>query len=143
MADPKKALDYAEQVLGVHSVYEEAKAARVELQSALDSLTGARMRKREYESALADREFELVTEERGKHPDMSVSGMEAHMRRIKNEDDACRELREQLMMVSAQIDAYETSKALAEADIKITASRLQELGGYLEFLAVIKRQESP
>jgi hypothetical protein len=142
MAESLKALHYAEQELGVHTVYAEAIQARDELEKALDGLIGARLKKRAYESQLADREMELIAEARGKHPDMPVTRMDAHMKEVKHTDSKCRDLRDEISGCSSAIDAYETTKSIAEANIKIAAARLQELGGYFEYLAAIKQQQA-
>lgn len=142
MADSIKALEYAEQNLGVHEVYGEAKAARDTLQNVIDNLIGARFKKREWESVLADREMELVIEERGKHPEFSATAMDAHMKRIKHTDEKCKNLRIEIAGHTNAIDALEHSKTMAEYDIKIAVARLQELGGYLEYLAAVKQHQA-
>lgn len=142
MADSIKALHYAETNLGVHKVYEEAQTARNKLKLVLDEIVKARSKKRDLESQLVDREMVLVSEERGKHPDFSATAMEAHMRRVKNDDDDCRELREMIASTASSIDRGEAAKVMAEVDIKIAASRLEELGGYLQYLAAVKNAQA-
>jgi uncharacterized protein YhaN len=142
MADSVKALNYAEDFLGVHKVYQEAISARQKLDKTLDALVGARYRKRELESSLVDREMELISEQRGIHPEFSATAMDAHMKRIKNADDDYREIREQISATTSTIDSLESNKTVDEVDIKIAVARLQELGGYFEYLAVIKQQQA-
>jgi len=139
VAEGSQGIRYAEDQLGVHSVYRDATFARSNLEAAIDEIYKARLRRREAEVKLADREMELASEEWGKNPDMSAAKMDQHMKVAKQTDPTCRELREEIFAATTRIEAQETSKALYEADIKIAVSRLQELGGYLNYLAAIKQ----
>lgn len=140
MADPLESLKYAEEKLGVNEVYESTTALRAELEEVGNDLVALRDRKRDLDSKLTDREVLLGIEERGVHPDFSATAMEAHMKRVKNNDDEHREIREQIQFVLRGIDTAEFKRSLIEVDIKIAVSRLQELGGYFQFLAAIKNQ---
>lgn len=136
----KKALDYAEDKLGVHSVYETAQKARNDLDTILTSLSEARDTKREVELRLSDAEMEVANDEWAKHSDMAVTRMEKHLKVALTNNDAVRELREQHVKAVNDIDGLEYDKLMAETDIRIAVARLQELGGYLQYLAVIKLQ---
>lgn len=139
MAEGSQGIHYAEEQLGVHSVYQDAKLARANLQAVVDEIFKARLRKREAEAQIADREMELASEEWGKHPDLSAAKMDQHMKVAKQTDLRCRELRRVIFDATSRIEGQETSRVLFEADLKIAVSRLQELGGYLNFLAAIKQ----
>lgn len=136
------ALTYAEQVLGVHTVHEQAVAARNSLDEALTRLSDARDRRRSLEHERDDLEQELISEEWSKHPDMAQTRFDKHIKGVYYRSDAWRELRSKLAEVQSEIDGLECDQRLYEQDIRIAASRLQELGGYLEYLAAVKRAES-
>lgn len=138
-SDAFKALEYAENELGVHSVYEGALISSEELSNVHAELIGTRSAKRDLEANLVDRELELASEQWGKHPELSATRMDQIMRRVKNEDQSCREIRERILGMTRRIESGEYRKSLIEADIRIAASRLQELGGYLQYLAAIKQ----
>lgn len=142
MAESLKAVTYAEVDLGVHKVFESAQIFREHLEDALRQISELRDRKRNLDSALVDREMMLLIEERGKHPDVSEAAIERLMKLAKNNDDEHREIREQINAVLRKIDDAETMRLMAETDIKIAVSRLQELGGYLEYLAAVKQHQA-
>lgn len=142
MSDGLKALKYAEEQIGVHKVYEDAKQARVALDGCLTDLGKARDQKRDLEFRLHDREMEVAADEYGKHPDMAQTRMDKHLKRALAQDDDWRELREQLSKVTGDIEGLEFDRSVFEADIRIAVSRLQELGGYFQYLAAIKQAET-
>lgn len=142
MSDGLKALRYAEEQIGVHKVYEDAKTARTALDGCLTDLGKARDQKRDLEFRLHDREMEVAADEYGKHPDMAQVRMDKHLKRALSQDDDWRELREQLSKVSGDIEGLEFDRSVFEADIRIAVSRLQELGGYFQYLAAIKQAET-
>jgi chromosome segregation ATPase len=134
----RKALEYAENVLGVHDVWRDALQARNELDEALTPLSEARDKRRELEFLLQDAEMEVASEEWGKHSDMAVTRMEKHLKIAIQNNDRCRELREQIAKVQGDIDGFESDVEVAKASVRIASARLTELGGYLQYLAAIK-----
>lgn len=142
MPDALKALKYAEDTLLVHEVYADAKIARERLDDTLTELGKERDKKRDLEFRLHDAEMEVASQEYGKHPDMAQTRMDKHLKVAITQDDTCRELREQLSRTTGDIEGLEYDKTIAEVDIKIAVSRMGELGGYLNYLAEIKRAAS-
>jgi hypothetical protein len=136
-----KALAYAES-LGVHSVHTELLAKRGELDQCLTEIATLRDKKRDDENLLLDREMELLAEERGKHPDHSQAAMDRHLKVVHWSDERCRELRGALAQVSSDLDGLQFDRDMLETDIKIGVARLQELGGYFQYLASIKQAET-
>jgi|SRR5690242_73479 len=131
-------IDYAEDKLGVHAVYESAIQAREKLVDILASIVDARANKREFEALISDHEYNLIAQETGANPSMSQAALDRHMKVVIAQDDAHSELRGQLREVAKGIDLLETKKAVLEADIRIDSARLVELGGYLQYLAAVK-----
>lgn len=134
----KKALDYVTS-LGLNSVYEQAVAAHENLKKNQDQLLGAKTAKRSLESHKTDVEMELMEEERSRHPDMSQAQMDKHLKVAFSNNAEWRETRDQIEARQSAIDAYETQQHLLDSEIKITVARLHELGGYFQFMAVIKQ----
>lgn len=132
------AIKYAEGTLGVHSTYEAAQAARNKLDEILTELGDARDTLRDHEFRLTDREMEVASDERGRHPEMSATAMEKHLKIALQNDDAVRELREQVARIRSDIEGLDYDREVAEHDIKIQVARMNELGGYLHYLAVVK-----
>lgn len=135
-----RAVEYAEQELKVHEVYNGAMKRRNDLEAILSQLAELRDKLRFEEVQLADAETQVAIEERGKHPDMSISGMERHLKIKLRESDEVRERKETLAKLRSEIDRYEFDKQIAETDIKIATARMIELGGYIQYLAVIKER---
>jgi chromosome segregation ATPase len=133
-----KALEYAEDTLGVHKIYEDAQTARKDLDECLTKLSEARDKKRDLEFRIADHEQEVAADEWGKHPDMAQTRMDKHLKNALWRNDDWRELREQLSKVTGDVEGLEYDRAVAEADLRIAVSRMQELGGYLQYLAAVK-----
>lgn len=133
-----KALNYAEETLGVHRVHEQAHIARAELDRVLNDLSEARDKRRSTEAQIEDRELELVADERGKHADMSEAAMGRHLKIVFHRDGDLQNLRSSLRSIVGDIEGLEYDKVMHETDIKIAVARMQELGGYLQYLAVVK-----
>lgn len=142
MSDGRKALVYAEETLGVHEVYKRAETARATLDTVLTELSATRDRLRDMEFRLSDRENEVAADERGKHPDMSVSGMEKHLKVALNNDDATRELREQIAKLKSDVEGLDYDRHMSDTDIRIAVARMEQLGGYFHYLAVVKEISS-
>lgn len=145
MTEPKrvsaarKALTYAETELGVNSVYLEVLSVRNKLDSTLTELSTARDKKRDLDERLQDREMEIRAEERARHTEMSAAAMDKHVKVALHNDDSVREYREQIQSTVSDIEGLEFDKSMHDTDIKIAVARLQELGGYLNYLAAIKQ----
>lgn len=133
-----KALTYAEDTLGVHTVYEGALTRRNDLDGVLTALAEVRDNRRDIELKITDREMEVTITERSKHPDMAVTRWDKHIKESFRDDDELRALREQQFKVQGDIEGLEFDKQICETDIKIAMSRMNELGGYLHYLAEVK-----
>lgn len=142
MSSGLKALKYAEDNLGVHRVHEEAVAYRNGLDEVLTELSDSRDHKRDLELQLHDREMQVAAAEYGKHPDMAQTRMDKHLKQALSQDAGWRELRNAISKVTGKIEGLDYDRAILEADIKIAVARLQELGGYLTYLAAIKQAEN-
>lgn len=134
-----KALRYAEDTLGVHTTHAAAIESRDKLDSLHNDLLQCKNKRRFLESYLQDREMELLEEQRGANPDMSQAAFERHMKVVLSNDGDVRETRDELATLAGEIDDLQYKIEIIHLDIKIAVARLQELGGYFEFLAVIKQ----
>jgi hypothetical protein len=137
-----RGLLYAEQELGVHSVYAAVLVKRNELDECLTRLSDKRDERRLVESLIDERHTEITSDEFGKHPEMTVSGMDRHLKLAFGLDKDLKDLRTRLREVTNEIEGTEYDRSIIDADIKIGLARLQELGGYLQYLAAIKAAKS-
>lgn len=133
-----KAIAYAEIDLGVHRPLTITDQARATIIALNDQLKLQRSIRRIWEEQIADREMELTADEQGKHHDMSVAAMERHLKPILHTDNFLREARAKLRDALLEIDSIEDAKRVAEMDTKVAAARMQELGGYFQYLAAVK-----
>jgi hypothetical protein len=137
-----KALDYAENKLGVHLVYEDAIKQRDFLDKLITEISEARDKKRGLEASITDREFEIIGDERSKHADLSVAAMDKHLKQAFHADPSLQRLRTEHLAVVNDLDGLELDRSVLETDIRIAVARMTELGGYLQYLAVIKTQST-
>jgi len=135
-----KALLYAEDKLGVHTVYGEVLIVRQRLDDILTELGEARDKKRITERSIEDRQFEIMSHELATHSSMSAAAMDKHLKLAYHGDPTLQQLRAQHVAAVNDLDGLELDRAMAETDIKIAVARLHELGGYFEYLAAIKNQ---
>lgn len=133
----KKALDYAES-LGLNSVYEAALEARRLIESRSAMLVDVRDKKRRNEEERINTEMEISERERAANPDLSMAAFERHLKVVFATDTTLRTIRDNLISLSGIIDQMEHEIDLLNTDIKIAVARLHELGGYFQFMAVIK-----
>lgn len=138
-----KALDYAEKNLGVHEVYEDVQRNLNDLDTLYSDLDKAQDRKRQLNEDIADREAELIGEKRGTHADMSDTGFRTRMKEWERSDTKLAELRGQLNSALGEIQGLEYDADLLKLKIKTGSARLEELGGYLHYLAAVKAAARP
>lgn len=136
-----KGLAYAENQLGVHACYESANKAHNSLDEVITALDKAQDKRRTLTEAIADREADLLGDEWGKHPDMAASRMDHHMRLIKRKDSMLVQIRMQLNEAQSEVTGLEYDADVLKQRIKIESARMEELGGYLSYLAAIKQAE--
>lgn len=133
-----KALKYAEEVLGVHKDYEIACGQLESLDETLSDLDKAQDRRRQLEEDYADREVELVNEMRGVHPQMSDTRFKSEFKGWERVDTKLRELRIELNKVRSELQGIEIDAEMTRARIRVSCSRMEQLGGYLHYLAAVK-----
>jgi len=136
-------LAYAENTLGVHRVYEEAQASLAKLDETLTELDTAIDTRRALDDQIADREMELLIEERGKHATMSEAAFGRHLKEVHYKDETLRDLRQKHRSAAGVVSGLELDLKFIESRIRVEAGRLNELGGYLQFLAALKNAEPP
>ena len=135
-----KALDYAEGTLKVHEVYEGVLQKLEDLDEVLADLDKAQDSRRQLDEDYADREVDLVNEMRGVHPSMSDTRFKSEFKGWERTDEVLRDLRVKLNKVRGDIQGLEIDRDLLKLRINAGCSRMEELGGYLHYLAAVKNQ---
>lgn len=137
-----KALKYAEEVLRVHHIYTETVETVEALDKLYDDLDKAQDRRRELDEMYADREVELINEMRGVHPNMSDTRFKSEFKGWERTDKKLREIRVELNSIRSTIQGHEYNADILKLRIKAGSSRMEELGGYLHYLAVVKQTQA-
>lgn len=133
-----KALKYAEDQLGVHTVFEETVELTAELDTLLGELDKAQDAKRLLIEEYADREVELISEMRGVHPNMSDTRFKSEFKGWERTDKVLHELRAKQADAQATIQGLDYDLEVVRTRIKVGTARMVELGGYLQYLAAVK-----
>jgi chromosome segregation ATPase len=134
----KRAIDYAEHVLGVHSVANNAEAARNKLDETLTALSEERDKLNSVKDQITEIELEIIGDERGKHPDMAQTQMNQHVKIAFAHSGKLQSLKKQQREIESAIDGLQMDERMAEVDIKMCTARMIELGGYFQYLAIAK-----
>lgn len=137
-----RAIKYAENRLGVHEVYDTVEDAIKQLDSLLADLDKAQDSRRKLDDEYADREVEMIGEKRGMHPSMSDTRFKSEMRIWEREDPKLSELRSKLSEVRGEIQGLEYDAEILRHRIKAGSSRMEELGGYLNYLAAVRSEQT-
>jgi len=137
-----RALQYAENNLGVHEVWQEAKTLLGQMEQAVSQVDKARSEKRRLEDRILDEEARLLIEERSKHPDQSEAAFKSQYSARKRIDPQLLQLRADLNDVSDKLDTFQSQVEVLKYDLRIKTARLDELGGYLQYLAAIKAEQT-
>lgn len=132
------AIDYAEVTLGVHSVYANTLAARKQFDELQKEAAKLRVERRRAEEAVEDYEMDLSTTERGTRPSMSATAFKEHMKGKLHANDLFRELKKKVADLDQRLDLLGDDMRVLDKDIRIGCSRMEQLGGYLQYLAAVK-----
>lgn len=136
-----KAVQYAEDKLGVHDVWLEARNDLDQYRIATEALAKALSARRSVEDQVQDAEGMLVASKRGKHPDMSEAAFSRQLSTWKRQDPVLADLRDKLAHAHALVQECQFEVDILKASVRLKSARLEELGGYLNYLAAVKQAE--
>lgn len=132
------ALQYAEEHLGVHKVFDEANDLDAQLNDYLTALDKAQDDRRELDEKIADHEMSLLIEERGKHPDHSEAAFGRHLKEVYHKDQELKQLRSTRNAKAGECTGLELDIEYTKSRVRTMQSRMVELGGYFQYLAAVK-----
>lgn len=135
------ALDYAESFLGVHRVQEEADTLLIELDALMTELDATIDKRRELDERLSNAEMDLLIEERGKHPDHSEAAFSRHLKEVTHKNESLRRLRQDRNAKSGIVTGLELDIDHVKWRLKVKIARMEELGGYFQYLAAVKNAD--
>jgi hypothetical protein len=137
---PPNAVQYAEDVLEVHKVWQQAQERFDQYTSALGDRAKLQSDLRKIRASLSDREAILIQEGRIKYAELSATAFDKVYRTLVHDDSDHRELREHERERQCDLDLVEADISAHEYQLKLFTSRMNELGGLLEFYAAAKRK---
>lgn len=135
------AIAYAESTLGVHQVWEDANEINDQIVQTTTKLIEALAKRRSLDDRIESREMDLLIEERGKHPDHSEAAFQRHLKEVHHRDSELQSLRSERAAVASVVQAAELTAESLRAQVKLLSARMEELGGYLAYLAAVKNAE--
>lgn len=130
-----QAVRYAETRLGVQTTYEEALKGVTDLEESNAAVRSLHQTQRSLEQTLADREWEVTSNERAANADMSATAFEKYIKGVLQMDEQCRALRGQIGNVVGKKELQEDVSRQLEFLTKIRVARMNQIGGYLMYLA--------
>jgi len=137
-----KAILYAENQLGVHEVHERVSRLLVDLDVLLADLDKAQDRKRDLNERFSDREVELIDEMRSVHVSYSDTRFNSEMKLWRRKDKDLMRIQVEINTALSEIQGREYDLDIIKLRIRAGCSRMEELGGYLHYLAAVKEGET-
>ena len=128
---------YAEEVLGVHKIFDEVREELVKMDDQLTRLDKAQDDRRILEDQYADREVELISEMRGIHPNMSDTRFKSEWKGWERRDSELNRLRREINVAKSDVQGAEIELELCRVRLRVGCARMEEMGGYLNYLAAV------
>ena len=137
-----RAVKYAEDSLGVHSVYREAQRLAIDAETCRRNIALHRRAKVAAEESYTDVELAFIADCRADNPDLSQTAFDKFVKAAIHKNPELRKLRSSLAELRFQEETMEAGLRKIQADLDIATARMGELGGYLHYLAELKRAET-
>lgn len=138
----KNPVEYAESVLDVHGVWNEAQERLAAHEEAKNAYLAALTSIRWTENQIATREAEIVAEERGTHPDMKITEFKQHVATVQATDETTVDFRGVLADQKAIRDEAEQGMKHHDLGVRALTARMNELAGLLDFYAAAKEAQT-
>ena len=129
----KNPVAYAENVLGVHAVHDEARDLAALLEHLYADMNGFAHQVRLAREELADREALVSIETRADHSQASATEFARIVKIAIQQDEECRSIRARILKSQQEHDRAESAASLAERRLKTAQARMIELGGVAAF----------
>ena len=137
----RRALNYAEDSLGVHRVYTDSENIVLQLQELYKKRAGLETESRNMATDIERHRASLLDRETLANPEMSVTAHERHMKLVYARDEKLREMTDTLNQVMAERDLIDADIRGRETNHKGHVARMNELGGYFSYLAMAKNAQ--
>jgi hypothetical protein len=138
----KNAVKYAEENLGVHVVWDEAQTRLEQHDDAKNTYLTALRSVRDVKEKMRAREMTIVSDERGKFPDMKVTPFRDHIKAEFEADVVLSALRDELAGHESDRDRAKADMDHHSLGVQATTARMSELAGLLNFYSAAKAAET-
>lgn len=136
---PKKnPVQYAEEDLGVHEVWEQAQQRLDQHHQCKTTYLLSLRQIRELKERMRTREMEIVSDERGKFPDMKQTPFRDHIKGAFEDDADLSTLRAGLAVLESERDQSKADMDHHALGVHATTARMSELAGLLNFYSAAK-----
>lgn len=133
-----RALAYAEDNLGVHRIWVEVGQLTVQLSDLYRTQAGLETETRSLDYQIEARRAELLVREADGNPEMNPTAFERHMKLVYGRDEELASIGRLRLDAMASRDAINAQIKGAEYNHRGHVGRMNELGGYFEYLAAAK-----
>lgn len=133
-----RAVIYAEDTLGINSVYEDCISLEEDLAPKHTRQAQLRASIREVTDRIEEREMELVEKVRADNPTISMAQLDRDLKLAMHNDEAYVQRKQQLREFKEELDEVENEIREIEIKLRTRTTRMQELGAYMAYLASVK-----
>jgi len=133
-----KAIAYAEDQLGVHRTWANCEAITVALADLYDQQAGFEAESRNLNHQIDALKDGLLVRESAVFPEMAPTAFERHMRLVIAKDENLTAVKRTLLECMARRDVVAGQIRAQENNHKGSVARLNELGGYFNYLAQVR-----
>lgn len=133
-----KALAYAEDELGVHRTWVNCESITVALADLYDQQAGFEAESRNLNHQIDIRKDAILVRESVANPEMSAAAFERLMRLALAQDEDLVTLKKLLLACMASRDVVAGQIRSQENNHKGHVARLNELGGYFQYLSAVR-----
>jgi hypothetical protein len=143
MTPEAKALAFA-NAQGYQTTYNEARDTQLNLEDHLAQVPSVKNEKRITEQYMLDRDIELLlTVRKNLGPTASQASVEREHKIGLNVDPEMKRHRSDLRLQQLKLDDLESGIKSCEFELRLLTGRLNQMGGYFNYLAAVKSAASP
>lgn len=133
-------VEYAEKVLGIHTVYEEAQQRLDQHEASMQRIRELKNDLRNYRNQRTDKEMELVTLAPQMWPHDSATARKEKLKLHMANDPDLRELDHKIDVCKFELDSAESEARHHELGLNVLSARMNQLGGVMHYYAEVKRE---
>ena len=135
---PKNAVQYAEEDLGVHVVWDEAQTRLDQHEECKNTYLAALRSIRDLKEKMRSREMTIVSDERGKFPEMKVTPFRDHVKAEFEADAVLSDYRDELAVAESDRDRAKADMDHHSLGVQAATARMSELAGLLNYYSAAK-----